>query len=139
MNDIRDMEKQAAVELSQHHGAKVESLLRERAQLMREAQDLRAEVDRLAGLLNTPHTGNFFDSVQLEAGHQVLRWGTEHDHHNEPTDWFWLIGFLAGKAVSIPEKRKHHIISSAAVLLNWYRRETGDEHTFQPGASITEA
>lgn len=91
--------------------------------------------DALSELIDTPHTGEFFESVRMESAHQVKRWGTEHDEGKEPTDWLWLLGHLAGKAVVLPEKRKHHIISSAAVLLNWYRRETGDSAAFQPGVT----
>lgn len=93
----------------------------------------RRRIRELEGFLDTPHTGEFFESVRREAGHQSKRWGTEHDQGKEPTDWLWLIGHLVGKAVNLPQKRKHHIISSAAVLLNWYRHETGDSSAFQPG------
>lgn len=98
--------------------------------------DLKKAEDRVTELewiLNTPHTDGFFESTQAEAGHQIIRWGTKHDEGKTPADWFWLLGYLAGKALSKPEKRLHHIISSAAVLLNWYRYETGDDRSFRPG------
>lgn len=45
----------------------------------------------------------------------------------------WLLGYLAGKALAKPEKRLHHIVSSAAVLLNWFRNETGESTAMRPG------
>jgi hypothetical protein len=50
----------------------------------------------------------------------------------EPQDWYWLLGWLAGKAVHAAttgdvEKARHHTISSAAVLLNWHRHLSMDD------------
>lgn len=99
---------------------------------------LIAELERLEKLIDTPHTDDWLHAVPLEAAHQVKRWGVEHDAGKTPLDWFWLIGYLAQKAatsalVGDVEKAKHHTISTAAVLLNWFRRLTGDDETFQPG------
>jgi hypothetical protein len=91
------------------------------------------ELDRLQGLLNTPRTDEFFESVRVEAAHQVERWGSEHDAGKTPQDWFWLLGYLAGKALAKPEKRLHHIVSSAAALLNWFRAETSESTAMRPG------
>ena len=41
--------------------------------------------------------------------------GASHDAGNLPGNWFWVLSYLAGKAL-------HHTISSAAVLLLWHRR-----------------
>jgi regulator of replication initiation timing len=92
-----------------------------------------ARVVELEQLINTPHTGEFVESVRREAAHQIERWGTEHDAGKAPADWFWLVGYLLGKALHFPEKRKHHLVSSAAALLNWYRAETGDSTRMRPG------
>ncbi len=48
-------------------------------------------------------------------------------------DWFWLIGYLAGKALMHAlagdrDKAKHHTISTAAALLNWHRAMGEDCH-----------
>ena len=94
--------------------------------------------EALTEMLNTPQTDEFFSAVQIEAAHQVGSGCGEHDARKEPTDWFWLVGFLLGKAVSLPEKREHHIISSAAVLLNWFRRLKGEDGSFQPGRGTGE-
>lgn len=103
---------------------------------------LEQERDALVRLIDTPHTAEFLSSVKTEAAHQVKRWGTEHDVGKTPWDWFWLVGYLAQKAASSAllgdtEKAKHHTISTAAVMLNWFRRLTGDDLTFQPGVDPT--
>jgi hypothetical protein len=106
-----------------------------------EIAELKAEIERLNGLINTPHTADFLSAVPLEAAHQIARWGTEHDGGKEPTDWLWLVGYLAGKATNAAisgniEKAKHHTISTAAAMLNWHRRLSGEDQTFQPGTTI---
>ena len=111
-----------------------------------------AEITRLNVFLNTPMFVIFADAVKTEAAHQIERWGTPHDRAKEPQDWFWLIGYLAGKALrahldmvqakndNLPtfEHRKkalHHTISSAAALLNWHSYISGHDSGFTPGAS----
>ncbi|HEY3256930.1 MAG TPA: hypothetical protein VGJ91_23400, partial [Polyangiaceae bacterium] len=78
-----------------------------------------ARVTQLEALINTPGTEHFLKSVETEAAHQVARWGSEHDAGKKPSDWFWLLGYLSGKALASAlkgdiEKAKHHTISSAA-------------------------
>lgn len=87
---------------------------------------LLAENVRLNALINNPHTDDFLEAVRTEAAHQIERWGPEHDARKEPSDWFWVIGYVAGKALSKPDKRLHHIITTAAVCLNWHAHETGN-------------
>lgn len=103
-----------------------------------EVQALRAEVERLRALINTPQTDDFMEAVRLEAAHQQERWGTSHDAGKSPADWFWLLGYLSGKAVTAfntgdHQKGMHHIISSAAALLNWHRHATGEMTAMRPG------
>ncbi|QXZ11706.1 hypothetical protein KVQ82_16580 [Pseudomonas sp. AO-1] len=117
-------------------------LLNERDEQL-DAQRLRAntaesEVKRLEALLNTPHTAGWFEGVKLEAGHQIQRWGSDHYAGKGPADWFWLIGYLAQKAMTSQmlgneEKAKHHTISTGAALLNWFRAITGDSNVMRPG------
>lgn len=107
-------------------------------QLRQERDTYKNEVDRLNKLIDTPHTDDWLDAVILEAAHQRKRWGTEHDAGKAPSDWFWLIGYLAGKALAAfikgdTEKGKHHIISTSAVLLNWHRYIVGDINDMKPG------
>jgi len=100
---------------------------------------LLAEVDRLNALINTPHTREFLEAVKLEMPHQRERWGAAHDAGKTPADWFWLVGYLAGKALhqshgGDPEKAKHHIITTASALGNWFLAVTGESTSMRPGS-----
>jgi len=115
--------------------------------LMREKDSelvgLRARVLELEGRINTPHTHDWFEAVRLEAAHQVERWGTKHDEGKAPQDWFWLLGYLGGKALASAllgddEKAKHHTISSGAMLLNWFRQLNGESNELRPGIADPE-
>lgn len=115
--------------------------------LQEQVDDLRirlsqveAERDRLIALLNTPEVDDFDKAVPLEAGHQVIRWGADHDAGKAPADWFWLIGYLAGKALAAHIsgdmfKAKHHCISAAAALRNWHAHIRSGETVMRPGIS----
>lgn len=99
---------------------------------------LAAECERLRGLINTPHTDEWFEAVRLEAAHQIERWGTSHDAGKTPADWFWLLGYLGQKAMTAQmagddDKARHHTISSGAMLLNWFRAMVGDSTAMRPG------
>lgn len=90
----------------------------------------RAEVERLIALINTPRTDEFFEAVRIEAAHQVARWGVEHDAQKRTEDWVALFVYLLGKAARAhwagdAAKLEHHVITSAAVALNWWRHLTG--------------
>lgn len=113
----------------------------------------------LHALVNSPQTADFLESTRLEVVHQVQRWGTVHDRAKRPADWFWLVGYLAGKALhaahevdhlsrlSLPspgtvqtierhrEKALHHTISTAALLANWHTALKLGSSEFTPGAS----
>jgi len=96
----------------------------------------RTRTATLEGLINTPSTADFLESVKLEAAHQRERWAASHDAGKSDADWFWLIGFLAGKVMrpgQSLEKRLHHIITTAAVCLNWHRHVTGEATEMCPG------
>lgn len=100
-------------------------------------QRLAARNAELEAKLNTPELADFSAAVVLEAAHQRERWGTQHDIGKEPSDWFWLVGYLAGKALASQiagnaEKALHHTISTAAALCNWHSAITGNTN-MQPG------
>lgn len=106
-----------------------------------ELETLRARVAELECLLNTPEIVDFVKAVQLEAAHQEARWGIDYDAGKEPSDWFWLVGYLAGKALSAhiggdTKKALHHTISTAAVLANWHRAILGSGR-MRPGTDRT--
>jgi hypothetical protein len=116
---------------------------RTRGQAVRIAE-LQAEVDRLRALIDSPQTEDFLTAVKLEAAHQVSRWTHEHDAGKTPADWFWLLGYLSGKALAAAvkgdrEKALHHTISSAAALMNWHRALSGADNRMRPGIDPPEA
>lgn len=103
-----------------------------------ECEALRAEVDRLRGLLNAPELRDFVSGAVLEAAHQRERFGVDHDAGKGPEDWFWLVGYLAGKALRSAiagdlEKALHHCISTAAALANWHAALLGADNRMRPG------
>lgn len=86
--------------------------------------------------INTPEIQEFLKAVENEALHQRERWGSEHDVGKTDADWFWLIGFLAGKAIrpgQTVEKMLHHIITTAAACLNWHAARIGAYKDMRPG------
>ena len=98
----------------------------------------QAAAVRMRALLDTPETEDFDKALPLEAAHQVKRWGSEHDAGKNPEDWFWLIGYLAGKALAAQKagndhKAQHHCISAAAALRNWHAHIRSGETTMRPG------
>ena len=84
------------------------------------------ELERLDGLLNNASIDDYLESVKLETAHQVELWGESDRRHKSHEDWFWLVGYLAGKALRAAitgdrEKAMHHCISTSAALANWHR------------------
>lgn len=83
-------------------------------------------------MIDTPEIEDFLNGTRLEARHQIERWGDAHDRSKSAENWYWLVGYLAGKALRSAiagdrDKALHHCISSAAALLNWHsaiRRDT---------------
>jgi len=100
--------------------------------------EARAECERLTLLINTPRTDEFFEAVRNEAAHQVERWGVDHDAGKRPEDWITLLVYLTGKASKAyykgdAAKLKHHIVTVAAVCLNWLRNLNGETRAMRPG------
>lgn len=100
--------------------------------LRRQVDQLKAECARLKALINTPQTHDFLAAVQCETAHQIERWGAAHDRGKSAENWYWLIGYLAGKALRAAvegdrEKALHHTISTAAACANWYVAINADE------------
>lgn len=89
--------------------------------------------------LATPEIHDFLKAVEREALHQRDRWGAEHDAGKTDADWFWLIGYLAGKAINKPEKLLHHVITTAAACLNWHAARVGAHTAMRPGIADPEA
>lgn len=131
------MQKSEAAAICLAAAALVEALGRQTAAI----EDLAKAVSRqrpLRNLLSRPYAGAWTDEVLVEAAHQVARWGAEHDAGKTPADWFWLVGYLAGKALHAAHggemsKAHHHTVSTAAVLLNWAAQISGRERVMRPG------
>lgn len=85
----------------------------------------------LHALVNNPQTADFLEAVRAEAAHQVQRWGEAHDRNKSAENWFWLVGYLAGKCLRAcidgdKQKAQHHTISTAAALCNWWKAIDAD-------------
>lgn len=94
--------------------------------------DLHAELARLHAVINEPHTDDFLKATSIEKEHQRQRWGDAHDRSKSAEHWYWLVGYLAGKALRAAisgdrVKALHHTISSAAALANWHDAIAKDE------------
>lgn len=94
--------------------------------------------DIIREIINAPELHDFSSGVVLEAAHQRERWGSEHDAGKTPSDWFWLVGYLAGKALHSQtsgkiDKALHHTISTAAALANWHASLMGANQQMRPG------
>lgn len=102
--------------------------------------EAQKRIAALEALLNSAPIADFLESVRVEAAHQVERWGVEQDDGKAPTDWLWLLGYLATKATTSAtlgdtKKALHHVVTSAAVLLNWHARLSGHDRGFRPGSA----
>lgn len=120
--------------------SRIALLVADRDRLRDERDAFSCEVASLDAIINTPRTDEFFEAVRLEAAHQIERWGVEHDAGKRPEDWLTLYTYLLGKAARAHfdgdrEKLLHHIITVAAVALNWHRNETGVSTLMRPGVA----
>lgn len=95
------------------------------------ADDQRTCCERaIFGRLNTPEMVDFLEAVKLEAAHQQERW-EKTDKFKDEAEWYWLIGWLGGKAITDPhekadkrtakERKQHRVITVAAAAYNWHR------------------
>lgn len=94
---------------------------------------------QLHALVNNPHTADFLEAVKLEAAHQRDRFGEAHERGKSAENWFWLVGYLAGKCLRAcitgdTDKALHHTISAAAALANWYEAIKRDDTGSSLGA-----
>lgn len=85
----------------------------------------RAGEEKERARINSPEIEDFLNGALREARHQRERWGTDHDGQKEPEEWYWLIGYLAGKCLfslrsGDIDKAKHHAITAAAAMAHWH-------------------
>lgn len=113
------------------------------ADLTAQLAQARAERDAAQRLLDTPELHDFSKAVPLEAAHQRKRWGNDHDDGKAPQDWFWLVGYLAGKALRShidgdTDKALHHTVTVAAACANWHAAILGKTN-MRPGIESPDA
>lgn len=94
----------------------------------------RQELNHLRALLNTPEILDFAGAVVLEAAHQRARWGEEHDATKTDEQFFWLIGYLAGKALHTPIAKDVPQVEAGAIV----ELEPGQVHAFNAQLSAEE-
>lgn len=116
---------------------------RDLTDMIRRLRAAEARTAELEALVNAPELHDFAAGVVHEAAHQRSRWGSEHDAGKAPADWFWLLGYLGGKALAAAlagntEKALHHCISSAAALANWHAALSGQHTGMRPGIAEPE-
>ena len=92
-----------------------------------------------------PEVFDFMKAVAEEMEYQREHWGSDHDAGKTDADWFWLIGYLAGKALHNPphpenplsddmiKMRLHRIITVAAAAGNWHAATLGTHTQMRPG------
>jgi len=108
-------------------------------EILRRVNAQQAEIARLLAIVNMPQSNDFLRAVSTEAEHQRQRWPSDHDAGKTTADWFWLVGYLAGKALHAAmvgdiKKAEHHIITTAAALANWHLALMGKTN-MRPGLS----
>jgi hypothetical protein len=91
--------------------------------------------------INTPELYDYLEAAQNEALHQREKWGTNGDEGKTDADWFWLVGYLAGKALHNPPKVNmtpvdamlHRLVALGAAVANWHAAVVGDHTRMRPG------
>jgi len=87
-------------------------------------------------ILETPDPHDFWEASKIEAQYQEAYWGKKGDEGKTDADWFWLIGYLAGKALHNPggehQKKLHRITTIAAAAKNWHAAVLGNT-SMRPG------
>src|SRR5689334_17585738 len=71
-------------------------------------------IEELEAINHAPDVETFFCAVEKETRYQRQLWGAEHDEGKTDADWFWLVGYLAGKALTCAirgeaDKALHHL------------------------------
>lgn len=72
-----------------------------------------------------PVTDDFWADAAEESRYQSEHWGEDHDNAKSDDEWFWTLGFLAGKVLR-PDadvfKKRHRLRAAAALLHQWDQR-----------------
>lgn len=75
-------------------------------------------IDLVKDKINTPHFGEFDESVKFEMSHHLERWGDESK--TSPFQFVMVISYISGKLIKAlwdldKKKFEHHLITIAAV------------------------
>lgn len=144
--DASNKQKKADAKFIAHVRDDVPFLLEKITALSAERDAALARAEKAEAALNTPEILDFTKAVVSEAAHQRARWPSEYDAGKSDADWYWLIRYLAGKALHNPanempadEARLHRIVTVAAAAANWHLSALGKTN-MRPGsdASLTE-
>lgn len=100
-----------------------------RSVAIRAEAEAQRELDhhRRESLIQHPETGEFLRGALVEAAYQREAW-PDQDEAKSDSDWFWTLGYLAGKSLRPDvddEHRLHHIEAAAALLANWHAAVKG--------------
>jgi hypothetical protein len=125
-------------ELIAEKRALASELLKVKSELLKAKRALAEWQEKLEHALNTPELYDFGSGVVSEAQHQRTRWGSDHDAGKTPADWFWLVGYLAGKCLAShiagdTDKALHHAIATAAATSNWHAAIANKSNQMRPG------
>lgn len=105
-----------------------------------EIDRLRKRVVELEAVICTPENNEFLKGVAIEAEYQRQKHGVDTtDGRFDWHQWFWVVGYLLGKALAAcrngsadnGEKAKHHLVTTAALIYNWHNVLIG-----MPAASV---
>ena len=130
----------------EENDAEIDSLRSSLSEKEAEIERLRAKADAY-DRVNTPELYEFVSATENEALHQREKWARNGDEGKSDADWFWLIGYLAGKALHNPAKdgmpdrdaRLHRIVTIAAAAANWHAATLGTYCAMRPGSPIPSA
>lgn len=103
------------------------------------AKHLESRIHELNAIIHTPESNEFLKGVSIEGEYQRQLHGVDiTDARFDWHQWFWVTGYLLGKALAAcksgegdGEKAKHHLITAAALISNWHNVLTG-----KPAASV---
>lgn len=122
-----------------HGGDTIDEVCNDNGTSARVITDLIAEVARLNVIIHAPESDDFLKGVVIEAEYQRQLHGVDaSDARFEWHQWYWVVGYLLGKALAAcksgegnGEKAKHHLVTSAALINNWHNVLIG-----KPAASV---
>jgi hypothetical protein len=107
----------------------LDASLARRLYVEEQARQAEAEVAQLrealeASRIEHPETGDFLRGALTEAAYQRQR--RPDDAEKSDADWFWVAGFILGKAVHAgPDDPHalHHLEAAAGLLANWHHHK----------------